>query len=197
MISPGGGAIVDPRNRWSLYRGRIAVWLDVRPEVLGQRLRRSPNVRPLVQGGDPVGRIRQLAAARERFYARGRPGQRRGRAAERHRDGRPPRRGRDADGDRPCCTRRRRSARSCWARGSRSTPSAASSSGSRRAGRSLVSEPGAWAAFGEGVAEGPAGGRLAGRHGHAPRRARRPSSWRSSARRRASWRGCGSSAATR
>ena len=69
MISPGGGAIVDPRNRWSLYRGRIPVWLDVRPEVLGQRLRRSPNVRPLVQGGDPVGRIRQLAAARERFYA--------------------------------------------------------------------------------------------------------------------------------
>jgi 3-dehydroquinate synthetase/shikimate kinase len=69
VISPGGGAVVDPRNRWWLYRGRVPVWLDVRPEVLGQRLRRSPNVRPLVQGGDPVGRIRQLAAARERFYA--------------------------------------------------------------------------------------------------------------------------------
>ncbi len=69
VISPGGGAIVDPRNRWSLYRGRVPVWLDVRPEVLGQRLRRSPNVRPLVQGGDPVGRVRLLAAARERFYA--------------------------------------------------------------------------------------------------------------------------------
>jgi len=68
VISPGGGAIVDPRNRWALYRGRLPVWLDVRPEVLGQRLRRSPNVRPLVQGGDPVGRVRQLAAARERFY---------------------------------------------------------------------------------------------------------------------------------
>ncbi len=68
VISPGGGAIVDPRNRWALYRGRLAVWLDVRPEVLAQRLRRSPNVRPLVQGGDPLGRVRQLAAARERFY---------------------------------------------------------------------------------------------------------------------------------
>ena len=55
VISPGGGAVVDPRNRWALYRGRVPVWLDVRPEVLGQRLRRSPNVRPLVQGGDPVG----------------------------------------------------------------------------------------------------------------------------------------------
>jgi 3-dehydroquinate synthetase/shikimate kinase len=68
VISPGGGAIVHPRNRWTLFRGRLPVWLDVRAEVLGQRLRRSPNVRPLVQGGDPVGRIRQLAASRERFY---------------------------------------------------------------------------------------------------------------------------------
>ena len=68
VIAPGGGAVVDPRNRWALYRGRVAIWLDVRPEVLAQRLRRSPNVRPLVHGGDPLGRIRQLAAARERFY---------------------------------------------------------------------------------------------------------------------------------
>ena len=68
VISPGGGAIVDPRNRWALYRGRLPVWLDVRTEVLAQRLRRSPNIRPLIQGGDPMSRIRQLAAARERFY---------------------------------------------------------------------------------------------------------------------------------
>ena len=68
VISPGGGAVVDPRNRWALYRGRVPIWLDVRPEVLAQRLRRSPTVRPLVQGGDPLGRIRALAAARERFY---------------------------------------------------------------------------------------------------------------------------------
>jgi 3-dehydroquinate synthase len=68
VISPGGGAVVDPRNRWSLFRGRLPVWLDVRPEVLAQRLRRSPNVRPLVKGGDPLGRIRQLAASRQRFY---------------------------------------------------------------------------------------------------------------------------------
>lgn len=68
VIAPGGGAVVDPRNRWALYRGRVPIWLDVRPEVLAQRLRRSPNVRPLVHGGDPLGRIRLLAAARERFY---------------------------------------------------------------------------------------------------------------------------------
>jgi shikimate kinase/3-dehydroquinate synthase len=69
VIAPGGGAIVDPRNRWRLLRGRRTVWLDVRPEVLVQRLRRSPNVRPLLSGRDPMGAIRELGAARRRFYA--------------------------------------------------------------------------------------------------------------------------------
>ena len=69
VIATGGGAIVDPRNRWSLHRGRLVVWLDGRPEVLAQRLRRSPHVRPLVAGRDPIGAIRDLATRRERFYA--------------------------------------------------------------------------------------------------------------------------------
>ena len=69
VVATGGGAVVDPRNRWALYRGRGSVWLDGRPEVLAQRLRRSPNVRPLVTGRDPIGTIRDLAARRERFYA--------------------------------------------------------------------------------------------------------------------------------
>jgi shikimate kinase/3-dehydroquinate synthase len=69
VIATGGGAIVDPRNRWLLYRGRLPIWLDGRPEVLAQRLRRSPNVRPLVTGRDPIGSVRALAIARERFYA--------------------------------------------------------------------------------------------------------------------------------
>ena len=68
VIATGGGAVVDPRNRWRLYRGRTAVWLDGRPEVLAQRLRRSPNVRPLVTGRDPIGALRDLATKRERFY---------------------------------------------------------------------------------------------------------------------------------
>lgn len=69
VIATGGGAVVDPRNRWALYRGRLPVWLDGRPEVLAQRLRRSPHVRPLVAGRDPIGTIRDLAGRRERFYA--------------------------------------------------------------------------------------------------------------------------------
>jgi shikimate kinase / 3-dehydroquinate synthase len=69
VIAPGGGAIVDPRNRWRLFRGRRAVWLDVRPEVVAQRLRRSPTVRPLVASRDPLGAIRELGGKRGRFYA--------------------------------------------------------------------------------------------------------------------------------
>ncbi len=69
IIATGGGAVVDPRNRWALYHGRLAVWLDGRPEVLAQRLRRSPHVRPLVAGRDPIGAIRDLGTRRERFYA--------------------------------------------------------------------------------------------------------------------------------
>jgi shikimate kinase / 3-dehydroquinate synthase len=71
VVATGGGAVVDPRNRWALYRGRLPIWLDGRPEVLAQRLRRSPNVRPLVTGRDPIGAIRTLARERERFYAAG------------------------------------------------------------------------------------------------------------------------------
>lgn len=71
VVATGGGAVVHPRNRWALYRGRLPIWLDGRPEVLAQRLRRSPNVRPLVTGRDPIGAIRSLARERERFYAAG------------------------------------------------------------------------------------------------------------------------------
>jgi 3-dehydroquinate synthetase/shikimate kinase len=69
VIAPGGGSVVDPRNRWQLFRGRRPIWLDARPEVLTQRLRRSPNVRPLIAGHDPMRAIRDLGAARRRFYA--------------------------------------------------------------------------------------------------------------------------------
>ena len=69
VVATGGGAPVDPRNRWTLYRGRVAAWLDGPPEVLAQRLRRSPTIRPLVAGLDPIGSVRALAAARARFYA--------------------------------------------------------------------------------------------------------------------------------
>ncbi len=69
VISTGGGAPIDPRNRWLLYRGRRAAWLDAPPEILAQRVRHSPNPRPLLAVRDPIGKMRELAAARARFYA--------------------------------------------------------------------------------------------------------------------------------
>ena len=44
-------------------------WLDAPAEVLAQRIRHSPNPRPLLAGRDPIGKMRELAAARARFYA--------------------------------------------------------------------------------------------------------------------------------
>jgi shikimate kinase/3-dehydroquinate synthase len=69
VIATGGGAPIDPRNRWLLYRGRVAAWLDGSPEALAGRLRHSPNPRPLLTGRDSVATIRRLAASRSRFYA--------------------------------------------------------------------------------------------------------------------------------
>lgn len=68
VIATGGGAPVDPRNRWRLYRGRMAAWLDAPPEILAQRVRRSPVPRPMLSGRDPVATMRGLAATRAPFY---------------------------------------------------------------------------------------------------------------------------------
>lgn len=69
VIATGGGTVIDPRNRWLLYRDRIPVWLDGAPEMLASRLSKSGHVRPLVVGTDPTTTLRQLAADRQRFYA--------------------------------------------------------------------------------------------------------------------------------
>jgi len=69
IIATGGGTVIDPLNRWLLYRDRFAVWLDGAPEVLAQRLSRSANVRPLIAGHDPAKALRELVDARRRFYA--------------------------------------------------------------------------------------------------------------------------------
>jgi shikimate kinase len=71
VISTGGGTVIDPRNRWLLYRGRFPVWLDGAPEVLASRLGNSANVRPLVAGRDPLTTLQALAESRRRFYAPG------------------------------------------------------------------------------------------------------------------------------
>ena len=69
VIATGGGAVLDPANRWRLYRGRRVVWLDAPAHVLAGRLAHSAVARPLLAGRDPVRTLDELRAARERFYA--------------------------------------------------------------------------------------------------------------------------------
>jgi len=71
VIATGGGTVIDPRNRWQLYRGRRVFWLDAPTSVLAGRLRRSPTVRPLLAAGDPEAGLDALRVARDRFYAPG------------------------------------------------------------------------------------------------------------------------------
>jgi 3-dehydroquinate synthetase len=68
IVACGGGAVIDPRNRWRLFVGRRAVTLAVPPEVLAARLARSPVVRPLLVGREPLPAVRELLAARDRYY---------------------------------------------------------------------------------------------------------------------------------
>ncbi len=70
IIAIGGGAVVDPRNRWLLFRGRRVVTLSAPPGVLLRRLRGGP-VRPLLAGRDPVAMLSDLLARRARWYAAG------------------------------------------------------------------------------------------------------------------------------
>jgi 3-dehydroquinate synthetase/shikimate kinase len=68
VVAAGGGAVVDPRNRWRLFRGRRAICLTAPPEVVAARLATSRTVRPLIVGREPQAAVRDLLAARARFY---------------------------------------------------------------------------------------------------------------------------------
>jgi 3-dehydroquinate synthetase len=82
VIAAGGGAVVDPRNRWRLYRGRRAFALTAAPEVVAGRLATSRTVRPLIAGREPQAAVRELLAARARFYDAAEPIEGSGRAED-------------------------------------------------------------------------------------------------------------------
>ena len=67
ILSTGGGAVLRAENREHL-RGRTqAVYLKSSPEELYRRVRHDRN-RPLLQGGDPMKRLRDLHAVRDPLY---------------------------------------------------------------------------------------------------------------------------------
>lgn len=67
ILSTGGGLPVQPGNDLLLKELGEVIWLYVSPEEVFARLK-GDTTRPLLQGDDPLGRIRELSAAREDAY---------------------------------------------------------------------------------------------------------------------------------
>jgi 3-dehydroquinate synthetase/shikimate kinase len=67
VISTGGGAVIDPLNRWALWGAGLSVWLDAPDAVLFDRLVRDTVERPLLRG-DALSALAGLRARREAFY---------------------------------------------------------------------------------------------------------------------------------
>jgi shikimate kinase / 3-dehydroquinate synthase len=67
VIGAGGGAIVDPLNRWALWHHGVVAWLDVPPEALVRRLRSDAVKRPTFQPYDAQ-RLASVLAERAPFY---------------------------------------------------------------------------------------------------------------------------------
>ena len=69
VISTGGGAWIQPRNRALIRAAGLAVWLDADLDTLWQRVRQRPT-RPLLMTEDPRGTLAALIEARSPVYAR-------------------------------------------------------------------------------------------------------------------------------
>lgn len=67
VISTGGGLVVNPHNLASLKTHALVVCLWATPDTIYQRTKHQSH-RPLLQGPDPLGSIRELLAAREAAY---------------------------------------------------------------------------------------------------------------------------------
>lgn len=67
VLSTGGGSVLRAANRQHLHDRCRVVYLKSTPEELLRRLRHDRN-RPLLQGGDPMRRLRDLFVARDPLY---------------------------------------------------------------------------------------------------------------------------------
>jgi shikimate kinase len=67
VLSTGGGAVLRPANRIALRSSGHVVYLRATPEDLYRRLRHDQN-RPLLQGSDPLQKLRDLFAVRDPLY---------------------------------------------------------------------------------------------------------------------------------
>lgn len=69
IVAPGGGWICQPAAAELLGGAGRTIYLRVTPEAVFRRLRRISE-RPLLAGGDPLGKLRELYAARRELYER-------------------------------------------------------------------------------------------------------------------------------
>jgi len=67
VISTGGGVAANQTNLESLKSHSLVVCLWASPEVIWERVHNQTH-RPLLQGENPMARIRELLAKREPFY---------------------------------------------------------------------------------------------------------------------------------
>lgn len=67
VIATGGGAVLREANRQHLHDRTTVVYLRSNPNDLARRLKRDTK-RPLLQGGDPLAKLRELHAVRDPLY---------------------------------------------------------------------------------------------------------------------------------
>ena len=68
VIACGGGTILDADNLSSLKENSILVLLTAEPEIILKRVMAEGDVRPLLNGGDKLQRIKSLLEARSSAY---------------------------------------------------------------------------------------------------------------------------------
>jgi shikimate kinase / 3-dehydroquinate synthase len=66
VVGAGGGAVLDPLNRWALWHHGVVAWLDLPPAQLVERLRADGIDRPTFQ---PYDAARLAAVGEERAFA--------------------------------------------------------------------------------------------------------------------------------
>ena len=67
VIATGGGAVIDPLNRWALWHSGVVAWLDAPDDVLLERLARHYKPRPLLEG-NAAERLAALRRQRVAYY---------------------------------------------------------------------------------------------------------------------------------
>lgn len=68
ILSTGGGAFLDARNREAIRRHGVALWLRADLDLLWARVRHK-NTRPLLRTADPYSTLRDLARTRDPVYS--------------------------------------------------------------------------------------------------------------------------------